>query len=187
MYILNISDRYIIRLFTSESELGIYIPNYGIASAAFTMLTYGLSKGFYPNLLEVWRTERDNLPKVSAMLSAGIKNYVFLALPAALGMILLSQEINSHLIAKSYASGYSVIGIVALGMFFLGLAEYSNKEWELLKDTKPIFWNSLIVALLNLILNFIFIPKYGFVGAAYTTAFSFLFIFSSVLGGEKIC
>jgi O-antigen/teichoic acid export membrane protein len=152
MYVLNISDRFILRFFYSEYVVGLYVPNYSIASATFLMIAYGLSRGFYPRLLGAWA--KDAKDEAGRILSASIKTYILLGLPAATGMFLLSKDIGQIIIAKEYEAGYPVIGIVAFGMFFLNLADYMNKEWELSKNTKPIFINSLIAAAANLSLNF---------------------------------
>ncbi len=175
MYVLNVSDRYIIRFFYSKSEVGLYTPNYSLASAAFLMISYGLSRGFYPRLLTAWKDK--DIIRTEEILASGIKNFLFIALPATTGMVLLSKTIGEAFISEKYAQGYSVIGFVAIGMFFLGLAEYANKEWELNGNTKPIFKNSIIAAFVNLVFNFIFIPIYGFIAAAVTTSFSFVIYF----------
>ena len=176
MYILNISDRYILRFFYSEYEVGLYVPNYAIASAAFLMLAYGLSRGFYPKLLTAWANE--DKKEAGNILSMGIKIYLLLGLPAATGMVILSKDIGQIIIAPEYKAGYPVIGIVAFGMFFLNLADYMNKEWELSKNTRPIFINSLIAAVTNLGLNLMFIPQYGLMMAAYSTLFASIIYFA---------
>ena len=172
MYVLNVSDRYLIRGIYSDVEVGYYTPNYSLASAAFLMISYGLSRGFYPKLLGAFKD--NDYVKTGDILAGAIKNYIFLALPAATGMFLLSQDICRIFLDAKYIVGHQVIGLVAIGMFFLGLAEYANKGWELSGNTKPIFYNSLKAAIVNIILNVIFIPIFGFVAAAGTTAISFL-------------
>ena len=175
MYTLNMADRYIIRGFYSDHEVGVYIPSYSLASAAFLMINYGLTRGFYPRLLTAWKDKK--IKNASEILSSGIKNFLFIALPSATGMILVSQEMGHVFIDPKFIDGYPVIGFVAVGMFFLGLTEYINKEWELSGNTKPIFIHSLIAAVINIILNMIFVPKYGFIAAAFTTSLSFILYF----------
>lgn len=185
MYVLNISDRFILRFFYSEYVVGLYVPNYSIASATFLMIAYGLSRGFYPRLLGAWA--KDAKDEAGRILSASIKTYILLGLPAATGMFLLSKDIGQIIIAKEYEAGYPVIGIVAFGMFFLNLADYMNKEWELSKNTKPIFINSLIAAATNLSLNILLIPRYGLIMAAYTTLFaSIIYFLMSGIRRKKI-
>ncbi len=175
MYVLNISDRYILRFFYSEYEVGLYVPNYAIASSTFLMIAYGLSRGVYPKLLAAWA--KGAKEEAGQVLSFGIKVYILLGLPAATGMLLLSKDLGQVFIANAYEAGYGVIGVVAFGMFFLHLADYMNKEWELSKNTRPIFGNSLLAAALNLGLNILLIPKFGLMMAAYTTFVASLIYF----------
>lgn len=175
MYILNLSDRYMILFFRSEYEVGLYVSNYMIASSAFIMISYGLSRGFLPKLMAAWN--HNEKEKAFCILADGIKNFVFLALPAAVGMLLLAHKIGALVVDERYQEGYGIIGIVALGMLFLGLAEYANKGWELTSNTRPIFFHSLIAALCNIVLNLIFIPIFGFKSGAYTTAVAFFIYF----------
>ena len=76
--------------------------------------------------------------------------------------------------SESYYEGYSLIGIIAFGMFFLGMSEYYNKGWELSKDTRHILMNSFTAAVVNLVLNFVFVKRFGYEAAAYTTLGAFL-------------
>lgn len=175
MFVLNISDRYVITYFYKEDYVGIYTANYSLASAVFTMLMMGIMRAVYPNLLLAHNTgDKD---KTEELLSQGVRYYLMIALPSAVGLFLLSKPITQLLLAKSYQVGYSVIGWVAFGMMFLGLTEYCNKAWELTSNTKTILVNSLISGIVNLILNIIMIPRFGYEFAAITTCLSFVIYF----------
>ena len=173
MYILNVSDRFMIKGFYSTRELGIYAPNYAIASALFVLLTYGLSRGYYPRVLKVWKDR--NHKKTELYMKQALTNYIVLITPAVVGVYIVSNTLAKVVLDTAYIEGYPVIGLVAIGMGFLGLADYYNKTWELASNTGQIFINSFIAAIVNLVLNFIFIPKYGYIAAAYTTMISFVF------------
>lgn len=171
VYLLNAADKYVILLFWNDADVAVYGANYAIASAAFTLITLGLSKGFYPNLLAKWSEGR--VAEAEGVLSRALQNYLFLGIPAALGLSFVSYDLAYLLLDSGYLPGFSVIAISAVGMFFFGLSEYFNKGFELRKDTFEITKNSTLAALLNLVLNVIFIPAYGYVAAAYTSLFSF--------------
>lgn len=171
VYLLNAADKYVILLFWSDAEVAVYGASYAIASAAFTLITLGLSKGFYPNLLAKWSEGR--IKEAEAVLSRSLQNYLFLGLPAALGLCFVSYDLAYMLLDRAYLPGYPVIAISALGMFFFGLSEYFNKGFELKKDTFEITKNSTLAAVLNLVLNVVFIPAYGYIAAAYTSFISF--------------
>ncbi len=184
MSILTISDRYVIEYFYGKASVGIYTANYTIISSVFTMLMVGIMRGVYPNLLMAWK-EKDK-KKTEKLLSQGITYYVMIALPAAIGLTLLAKHITM-LLAKEYQIGYSIIGWVAFGMFFLGLTEYCNKSWELTSKTTTILFNCLGSSCINLILNILLIPRYGYSFAAVTTFGSFIVYFiASYISGRKV-
>ncbi len=170
--ILNMSDRYIIEYFYDEKDVGLYVSNYSVSSAAFTTLMMGLSRGIYPKMLDA--LNKKDHQGVEKVLTSGGKYYILLGLPAALGLTLLSKPLASIALGKDYFEGYPVIGIVAFAMFFFGLSEYANKGWELTANTFPIFINGCIAAVSNIVLNIIFIPIMGYIFAAYSTLLSFM-------------
>ena len=55
----------------------------------------------------------------------------------------------------------------------MGLSQYLHKIWELNEDTKFIMTLNLIAAIINLVLNFIFVPKFGFIAAGFSTFISY--------------
>lgn len=184
MSVLNISDRYIIRLYLSNREVGLYTQNYSIASSIFTLIMVGLSRGIYPKILNAWNN-KDSKGAIE-YLGAGVRYYAMIALPAALGLWLLCKPIASICLDEAYFSGSFVIGIVALGMFFSGLSEYYNRGWELTTNTKPILVNCFIVAVIKVLLNLVFIPSFGYSAAAYTTLATFvLYLLISMARGHK--
>ncbi|MBC7958954.1 MAG: polysaccharide biosynthesis protein [Vallitaleaceae bacterium] len=186
MTLLNMSDRYIIKFFYDNNEVGLYTSNYSLASAAFTMLMVGLSRGSYPKILEAWH--KKDYSTAERTLSAGGKYFMMFGLPAATGLLLLSKPIASLCLGADYFEGYPVIGIVAFAMLFCGLSEYKNKGWELKAQTLPILLNSLIAAFVNILLNILFIPIFGYIFAAYSTliAFFIYFLVSSIRENKTI-
>ena len=62
-----------------------------------------------------------------------------------------------------------VLGILCQYIY----THYVNIELHL-KKTKFVSFGTIFAALLNIILNAIFVPIYGFVAAAYTTFFSYI-------------
>lgn len=188
MSLLNLSDRYVI-IFSLGKELGsvqngIYVANYSIASAVFSALMVGMMRGVYPNILKNWK--QNDRKMAMSLLTQGIRNYILIALPCAAGLGLLSGMV-SGLLGEAYHSGSDVIIWVSAGMFFLGLTEYANKPWELASRTFRPFLNSLVCAVLNITVNLIFIPVYGYKTAAVTTALSyFIYFLISLLGGRRV-
>ncbi len=94
----------------------------------------------------------------------------------------------SYLILDVKVHGYSkIVAWTAVGMLFFGLTEYCNKAWELTGKTKAILYNSLISGIVNIVLNLLLVPRYGFYFAAVTTVISFAtYLLLSYIGARRI-
>jgi O-antigen/teichoic acid export membrane protein len=186
MFVLNISDRYIILYLHSKEASGIYAANYSLASAAYIMIMMGIMRAVYPNVLSTW--SKNDVKKTKELLSGGVRYYLLISIPATVGLVTLSKPISQILLSRpEYHDGYTVIGWTAIGMLLFGLTEYCNKAWELTSNTKVILRNSLISGLINIALNIIFIPIYGYEVAAITTTISFaIYFILSYLGARNI-
>lgn len=171
IYILNVADRYVIDYYYGEGAVGVYSANYTIASSVFTLLTLGLSKGFYPQLLSFW--SKGDVDGSERVLGNALRNYLLLGVPSAIGLSFVAKDLSHLLFGEAYWGGYAVMSLSAIGMFFFGLSEYFNKAYELKKDTFQITKNSLFASGLNIILNLIFVPVFGMIAAAFTTLFCF--------------
>jgi len=171
MSIINLSDRFIIGMKVNESAAGFYTANYAIASAAFTLIMMGVIRAFYPNILRSFENGMD-----SGMNSVweGLRFFLMLGLPAATGLAVLSNEISSRVVETQYTEASPIIGFVAFSMLILGVSEYLIKPLELVRKTKPIFRASFTAAVTNLMLNFMMIPRYGYMAAGVTTLVAYL-------------
>jgi O-antigen/teichoic acid export membrane protein len=185
MSLLNLSDRYVIGVAKGVNEVGIYTANYSISSAVFTMILMAVMRGVYPSILKAFK--KSDKETTEELISHAVRYFVLIALPAVVGLCILSGQIAHILLDSRYWQGSFVMIWVSVGMFFLGLTEYCNKAWELTSSTKTMFRNSLISASFNIALNIIFVPRFGYQIAAYSTALSYLLYFLlSFIGGRKI-
>jgi len=188
MSLLNLSDRFVI-IFSLGREIGsvkngIYAANYSLSSAVFTVLMIGMMRGVYPNILKTWKNNDRQMSM--SLLTQGIRNYILIGMPCVFGLSVLSDLISKTVLDAEYHSGSSVIIWVSIGMFFLGLTEYSNKPWELTSRTFPALLNSLLCGILNITVNLLFIPVYGYMTAAVTTAISyFIYYLIATVGGRR--
>jgi O-antigen/teichoic acid export membrane protein len=173
--VLNHSGKYVMRYYLQRGVTALYTTNYSVVSAAFTMLNAALMRGSFPIVLKTHAT--GDVKLTERLISQAVRNYLLLAVPAAAGLGAVAKPIIELLFPPSYAEASSVMIWVAFGMLFLGLAEYSNKPWELNAKTGYIFRYSFIGALINITLNIILIPYLGYIAAAYATFLGFFCYF----------
>lgn len=164
-------DRIMIKDICGDSEAGLYIFGYGFATLLM-IFTNAIGQAWLP-----WFNE-----ELHAGHRASIRKYqkklVLLGVFLTLGFITVAPEALKLLSpgARDYWISKWVIPPVALG----ALAQYFYTNYvnvELFyKKTPLIAVSSILAALLNFGLNTLFIPRYGYLAAAYTTLASYLFL-----------
>lgn len=182
--LINQSDRLIIQPLAGDTQLGIYSANYAIPSMVLLLISTGVMRGVYPVLLKSF--DRNEPKQAAELLSQAMRYYLLIALPAVTGLVSLSGRVSGIFLGDKYFENGYVISVVAVGLLCSGLVEYSNKAWELSADTRPIFRNTVISAGINIIINIVFIPVYGYRTAAVSTLLSFLlYLCLSVAGSRR--
>ena len=171
---VDVSDRFILDIFTTKNEVGIYSLSYKIAlvmnvfviSFRTAWAPYGLNL-FYKN-------------EYTQTFGLTLKKYI-----AASCLILLVITLFAHylfeiniagfsLVNKSYESGLIILPFVLMGYLFNGLASFysiyslaSSKSYHFLISDGLAF-------IINIGLNFLLIPIFGMLGAAISTTAAFI-------------
>lgn len=167
------TDTFMIGYFKTVSDVGVY--NAALPTAQLMYLfPYALMVLFFPVLTELYaKKSRQAFRSVYETTTKWIfmVNIILLSL-----FILFSKEILGCLFGQEYVVGSVILIILSSGYFLYYLMTNSNYVLMTLKKTKLIFFNTVVGALFNLILNFILIPLYGILGAAIATIISLLII-----------
>lgn len=173
-WILTLSDRYIIGLYRGSYEVGLYSVSYAISQQALGIFGVLFTLAGYPLIVNMWENEgREATQRFAGGLT---RYYLLLALPAAVGLSVLSKPIIRVFTASAYHEGYRIIPLVAFGVFLLGLQWWPQVALNLRKKTSISAYCVVGGGLLNIGLNFLFIPRYGYMAAAVTTFISYAFL-----------
>lgn len=173
MMLLNLSDRYIIKYFLNDEMVGLYDLGYRVAGVLNMFIIVPLSLTLIPQAYKMFGKSGDKrfYSKVLTYLTFGLV-WIGLALS------LFSKEIIKLLARnQSFWPSYEVVPIVVLSYVFFGMRIVSSLGMYLNKKTKYVAYTTIAAAALNIILNIIFIPKYGMITAAYSTLISFIFLY----------
>ena len=178
--LLNMIDRYLVTGFFGRDVFAIYNQNNSIASGIFTMISVGIMRGVYPNVLRAWREGGRMAAK--PLLDQGVRLYLLVAAPAVAGLAAVSLPISRFLFAEGYDAGAPVIAYTALAMLFMGLTEYANKAYELEQSTIHVLQNSAIAAVIKVVCSVVLLQAVGFTGGAMgsVVAFASYFIITCV-------
>lgn len=168
--ILSNSDRIMITWLADASQAGIYslVYSLGMVTYAITLSIDGIWIPWFTNKMK--ERSYDEINYIT-------KDYIKLITYIMCGLIIVSPEILKILASKSYWEGIKLMPIIIVANFlFFAYNIYSNLE-HYYKKSNQITALTILAAVLNLVLNYIFIPKFGYVAAAFTTAISYFVIF----------
>ena len=175
-WIVQSSDRYLIGFFLGTLFVGYYVPAYVIGNSInfFIMpLTFVL-----PAVLSKFYDE-NKIGEVKIYLKYSLKYFLMIGIPSVFGLSILSKQLLTIFSTSEIArQSYHIVPFVALSILLFGIYAVTAQIISLKKKTKitGVIW--MAAAFLNLGLNFVFIPKFGILGAAITTllAYSLAFI-----------
>lgn len=168
--ILSQSDRVMITSLADASQTGIYSLIYNFSMIS-TVITTSLEGVWIPWFLQKMKERQIK------MIGEMAENYINLMTYAMVCLILVAPEVVKLLASEPYWEGISIIPPIVLANYIIFMYTlYVNVE-HYYKKTPYITFNTIIAAVTNLVLNFIFIPKYGYVAAAYTTIVSYFLSF----------
>lgn len=168
--ILSQFDRIMIERMVSSAAAGIYSFAYNI-NIIINVTTQSLDNVWNPWFYEkMHQKDYSEIKNVSGLYVTGMSVFVIL-------IMLVSPEMILVLGSDSYKEAiYCVIPIIVSGFFSFLYTLPSSVEY-FYEKTKYIAAGTLGAAVLNVILNTIFIQKYGYVAAAYTTLFTYVVYF----------
>ncbi|MBN2519486.1 MAG: oligosaccharide flippase family protein [Bacteroidales bacterium] len=173
-WVLNLSDRIFIERFLTLNDVGIYSLGYRIASLT-GILAGGFFTAYNPLFYKIANSENSALAKKKLYKMNNV--FILIILSITFFIVFLSKDIIILLISKEYHSSFKIIPLVALGYFFSQTTGLFNLMIYQDKKSVIILLITLICAGINIAFNFLLIPSFGIMGAAYSTFLSFLFMF----------
>lgn len=173
-WIVDASDRYLILFILGTTFVGYYTPAYTLGiiitmfAAPFSFILPALLSKYY---------DQNEIGEVKKHLDYSIKYFMLLSVPAVFGLSLLSEPlllVITHKPELAY-NDYFITPFVALGALLVGLYGIIVQILVLEKKTKIMGSQWMAAAALNVILNIIFIPRFGIIAAAIATLAAYLF------------
>lgn len=170
MVILAGSDRYFLEHFSNLQEVGLYAL--GCKLAAIMTLVIGafqLSWGPFLFSIEKEKNAREIYSRI-------LTHFLLVMGLLSLGLSIFAKELVMLLSTPTYFDAHRVVSLIALAYLLHGVYVVVGVGINL--KNKTIYFPIVIgmVAILNLVLNYLFIPKYGMMGAAVATLISYFFM-----------
>lgn len=162
IYLLSAADKIMITRFISADANALYSVAYTI-SLVVSILWTSMNNAWSP-----WAYSKMD-EKNYEILFTKSKTYTIFFIFIVFGFMLVTPELLLIVGGDYYAQAKYVIPPVMVGYIFQFIYSlYVNIEFYK-KKQKNIAIGTMVAALINIVLNFIFIPKFGYIAAAYTT------------------
>lgn len=165
-YVLNSSDQLMIASLIGTSESGYYHFAYSISSVV-KILWSAISVSLTPYLYEKY--EKNDYNSALKRVTKIIEIFGF----TCLATMFICPEVIKIIGTEEFLESIYVIPPVLCAVFFESLYYIFTSIVYFNKKPKYVMYASIVSASLNILLNYILIPKYGYLVAAYTTLICF--------------
>ena len=170
--VLTYTDTLTLTYFKGLEQVALYNVALPIAGLLW-YFSRSITTVIFPMSSELWIKKKEYLQKGVTFL----QKYSFaLVIPFALIMFSFPEIIIRLLFGESYVPAASALKILAIGTIIFTVASINSTVINAVNKPKLNTKIILMGAVLNIILNFILIPKFGIVGAALATSTSYLLI-----------
>lgn len=163
-------DKSQIKIFLGEYDTGIYSYAYKIGMITYIIYA-AMNKAWVPWFFRKMKEKKyEEIDKYS-------KYYTALFSIIIVSLVFVSPEIVKIMSTKEYWGAIEVVPIVMASYYFVFLYSFASNIEFYFKKTKWIALGTLLSGVINIVLNMIFIPRYGIIAAAWTTMFSYICLF----------
>ncbi len=170
-WVIDLSDRYVLRLYHDLEDIAVYGVGYKIGTVIYMAIVWPFQLAWPAVSFSISHREQhtETYARVLTYLS-------FMLVAGWLAIALTARVALTPLVGEAYAGAYLLVAPVALGYLFNGIHFCLSPGIHIAGKTRQLTVISGAAAALNLGLNFLIVPRYGPVGAAWTTMATFLAI-----------
>ena len=178
------SDRILLGSIVGTQAVGQYAAASDLALPTITALMMTVNLSALPLAVRAYQTvgetaAADQLREHGVVLVA-------LALPATVGLAVLAFQVSSLVLgAQFHASARYLIPLIAVGAFLSGMkAFYFDLAFQLGSATRQQLRVSAVAAVVGVVLNLLWIPRFGAMGSAYAMVVTFALacLLSAIVG-----
>ncbi len=170
--LLDISDRFFIQAFRGSYEVGLYSPNYDLAMKVFTFISLPIIYAAHSILMNVAASDSEDKSATRQTISVFSRYYLIVSIPVLVFVAIFAKDIMRIFLGQQFREGYVIVPIILLGYFLWNFALYGHKGLELSERTRTMLLYVILCLGMNVVLNFIFVPWLGYIGAAITSLIS---------------
>jgi O-antigen/teichoic acid export membrane protein len=161
-------DTVMLRYMRSEKELGLYVASYSMMTISMSFALI-LGQVFFPLLSQTTGQDRESEQRYLGWLWQAS---IGLALPIAVGGFILAEPLTSFVLGSQYTGTATLFRWLMLTVVAGPMASYFGSQLIPIARERKYLATVVAGAAVNVVLNFLLIPRYGAIAAAFTTAIS---------------
>jgi O-antigen/teichoic acid export membrane protein len=163
-----VSDRYFVKVFGSLTHTGIYSLSckFGVLPHTFVTIPF----------FQIWSVRRFELMKSATAeetMGRVITYFLLVITYIGLGLSVLCKDVIQIIADPKYWDSHRYIPLLVLSYIIFGLYNHFSISILIHKKTKYISYIDLSNGAINVLLNIVFIQRYGIFGAVYATLISY--------------
>lgn len=158
-------DSVMVSFFRGDDEVGQYGAAYNLVSALL-FLPSGLVAALFPRLAGAFSSPEDNL---DGPFQRAARWLLALSLPMAVGIWLLAEPLILALLKETYLPAATALAVLGWTLPVWFITFLQGNLLTIIERQKAVAVVGLANMILNIGMNLIIIPRYGFTGAAVTT------------------
>lgn len=176
--LLNVGDRFVIQQILGEKAVGIYTANYLLINGVAGLLNAPISLAAFPLVMKQWA--EGNEYKIGVTINKMTTIYCFISICIISLTAVSAKEIVTISLGEEYTEGYQLLTPLVAGLVIWQATMLGHKGMELKHKTLTMVYLIVVAALINIILNLVLIPYFGYEAAAWTTLISY-FIYAFLI------
>ena len=170
-WIVNASDRFIIKIFNGYSDLGVY----SVANKVPQILNT-----FYSLFFKAWQIS--SIKELGKSDTEKFYSQIFLYLSKvmfSIGVCILLgiNLIFTIMIGPEFKEAVLFVPILVFAIIFYTMASFIGTIYTANKKSKEILKSTIFSAIINIVINLIFMYKFGTIVACISTLISYFFLF----------
>ncbi len=170
---LNLSDRYVILYSEGLASVGIYDQVYKISQLSVSALVAVFFNIINPGL---FRKLEESLEGSLPGMARYLRYFLLLGLPVVVYLSLFSEFLSDVLLGAAFREAYIMMPFVFFAAFFQGVSNFFELRMKFSDQLRKLGLVFLAAAVLNLVLNLLFVPVYGYYWAAVSTLLTVLLV-----------
>lgn len=170
--IISLSDRLMLTWMIGTEANGLFSIAYKFPNIIYTCY------GFFST---AWKESAAKILKEDNKIqyyNSIYKDIKFFLKAIVLGLIAIMPFAFPLLVDSSYNEAYIYIPILVISIYYTNMSNFYGGIFTAYKNTKIMGSTTIVAAILNVVINLIFIPKFGIFAAAFSTLISNVIIFA---------